>query len=159
MSSPIAPNAPHTELTLVRVFAAPREKVWRAWTDAEHVRQWFSPKHFTNPVCEWSAKEGDAIDLHMQAPDGTRHPMGGVFEEVTPQDRLVFTSTAFTGADGVPELEARNTVTFEDADGGKTKLTLHAQILRATPAMAGPLSGQKEGWSQSLDKLDALLAS
>ena len=67
------------ELTLTRIINAPRKLVWEAWTDVKHIKQWWGPNLFTNPLCEWEAKEGNKILVHMQAPDGTLYPMGGEF--------------------------------------------------------------------------------
>ncbi len=82
---------------------------------------------------------------------------GGGFHEIVPPELLVFTTTAFFDKQGNPMIENLNTVTFEENAGG-TKVTLHVVVLRATPEVAGPLAGMKEGWSQSLDKLAELIA-
>jgi uncharacterized protein YndB with AHSA1/START domain len=89
----------------------------------------------------------------MQGPDSVVYPNKGVFREIVEPERLVFTSSAFEDADGNPQLEVLNTVTFAEHEGGKTKLTLHATVVKATPEVAGPLSGMEAGWNQSLDRL------
>src|SRR5436190_8252782 len=71
-----AANAPQRELVLTRVFDAPREVVFRAWTDPERLAQWWGPRGFTNPRCEWDARPGGAIRVDMKGPDGTVYPMG-----------------------------------------------------------------------------------
>jgi len=149
--------APIRELTLTRVFDASRELVFKLWTDPEHLARWWGPKMFTSTVRCWEARAGGKIDLTMNMANGGGHPMGGGFREVDPPKRLVFTSTAFEDKDGNAELENLNTVTFED-DNGKTKVTVHVVVLKASAAMAGPLSGMEMGWSQSLDKLGDLVA-
>lgn len=146
------------ELTLVRVFDAPREKVFRAWTDPKLVAQWWGPRLFSNPVCEIDARPGGAIVIHMQGPDGNASPMRGTFEEVKEPERIVFTSRAFLGEGGEPDLENRNTVTFEDS-GGKTKVTLRVVVLKSTPVIQAALSGMEMGWSQSFDKLGDLVSA
>lgn len=83
-------------------------------------------------------------------------PMGGAFEEVIAPERLVFITNAMPDKTGQPQLEVRNSVTFEDCNG-KTKVTLHAIVLRSTPAVAGAIAGMEQGWTQSLEKLAALL--
>src|SRR5919197_1132751 len=80
------------EITLTRMFDAPRPLVYRMWTEAKHLAQWFGPHTFTNPVCEVDARPGGKIFIKMQAPNGDTHPMGGTFHEVVPNERLVFTS-------------------------------------------------------------------
>jgi len=137
---------------ITRVFDAPRALVFGAWTEPRHLAKWWSPKGFTNPVCELDLRPGGRIRIDMRAPDGVVYAMGGAFEEILPPERLVFTSTAGADADGNPMLENRNTITFDD-DAGKTKLTVHVLVLRAAPEMAGALAGMEQGWSETIDKL------
>jgi uncharacterized protein YndB with AHSA1/START domain len=81
------------ELVLTRVFDAPRELVFKAWTDPQRVAQWWGPRCFTNPVCELDVRPAGAIRIHMRGPDGTVYPMTGVYQVVEPE-RIVFTSAA-----------------------------------------------------------------
>jgi len=90
-------------VVITRVFDAPRELVFKAWTDAKHLAQWWGPKGFTNPICEVDARPGGNLRIVMRAPDGAEHPMTGVFREVTAPERLVFTSAA-VDRDGKPLL-------------------------------------------------------
>lgn len=145
------------ELHLTRIFDAPREVVFQAWTDAKQLARWWGPKGFTNPVCEIDPRPGGAINIHMHAPYGEVYPMGGIFHEITPPDRIVFTSKAFLDGKGNAELEVMNTITFAEHNG-KTKLTLHAKVVKATPMTAQALSGMDQGWNESLDRLAALVA-
>jgi uncharacterized protein YndB with AHSA1/START domain len=69
------------ELTIVRIFDAPRALVFRAWADPKMMMQWWAPKHFTNPVCEADARVGGALKIVMRAPDGSEHPMKGMFTD------------------------------------------------------------------------------
>lgn len=140
------------ELTITRTFDAPRELVFRAWTDPNRMAQWWGPKYFTNPVCELDVRPGGAILIHMQGPDGTVYPMKGVFEEVVEKERLVFASSALEAEEGDALLEVLTTVTFAEQEG-KTKLTMHAVVTKAAPGAEGALKGMEEGWNQSLDKL------
>ena len=144
------------ELTLIRTFDAPRELVFRAWTDPSLVAAWWGPRGFTNPVCEVDARPGGAIRIHMRGPDDTVYPMTGHFEEVVPPERLVFISAAIGEDPQNPILENRNTVTFAEL-GRKTQVTLQVVVLKATEAAAGPLAGMEAGWSQSLEKLGELV--
>jgi uncharacterized protein YndB with AHSA1/START domain len=143
-------------VTITHVFDAPRDTVWRAWTDPEQLKQWFMPHGFTIPVFEMDLREGGAYRMTVRGPDGSEHPSGGVFAEVDPPARLVFTTTAFEGPDGAPLLEVRNTATFADL-GSQTRLELHAVVTKARPETAGALAGMEEGWLQSFEKLDAIL--
>jgi uncharacterized protein YndB with AHSA1/START domain len=144
------------ELVLTRVFDAPRALLFRAWTNPKHLAQWWGPRGFTNPVCELDVRPDGAIHIVMRGPDGTDHPMVGAFHEIAPPERLVFTS-AVDDANGKRLLEARNTVTFTE-QSGKTMLTLRALVVKATPEAAPMLAGMEAGWTQSLERLEALMA-
>jgi uncharacterized protein YndB with AHSA1/START domain len=154
------------ELFLTRIYGAPRSLVFKAWTDAKHVAQWWGPRKFSNPVCELDVRPGGLIRIDMRGPDGTIYPMKGVFQEIKEPERLVFTSTALEDETGKPLMEILNTVTFEDFHG-ITKLTLHARLLtpdfKMTPQLAAALSGMEQGWSESLyrlaDELDEMSRS
>src|SRR5579872_6853405 len=77
------------ELTITRVFDAPRALVFKAWTDPKHLAQWWGPHTFTNPVCELDVRTGGAFRIVMRGPDGAEHPARGVYGEVKPPERLV----------------------------------------------------------------------
>jgi uncharacterized protein YndB with AHSA1/START domain len=144
------------ELVLTRVFDAPRELVFKAWTDPRRMEKWWGPHRFTNPVCELDARVGGAIRIHMRAPNGVVYPMTGVYQEVVEPERLVFVSSAMD-ADGNPLFDILNTVTFEDQNG-KTKQTLRARVIKITPQAPPYLAGMEQGWTQTLERLDAYLA-
>jgi uncharacterized protein YndB with AHSA1/START domain len=143
------------EMELTRFFRAPRELVWQAWTEVERLREWWGPKHFTNPRCEFDVRVGGAIHVDMRAPGGAIFPMGGEFEEIVPPERLVFLAKALD-AQGNVLFTNRNTVVFREAEGG-TEMTLHVVVLSATDVAPQYLKGMREGWSGSLDKLAELL--
>ena len=145
-------------LTLIRVFDARRDAVFRAWTDSRRMAAWWGPKMFTNPLSEIDARPGGAIRIDMRGPDGVVYPMTGVFHEVDAPGRLVFTSRSYEDAAGRSKLEVLNTATFAAAPGGKTKLVLRAVVVKAEPELAQALAGMEQGWSESLDKLAGLLA-
>ncbi len=144
------------ELVLTRVFDAPRELVFKAWTDPKRVAQWWGPHRFTNPVCDLDVRPGGAIRIHMRGPDGTVYPMTGVYQEVVEPERLVFTSAALD-ADGNPMFEVLTTVTFAE-QGGKTKQILRARVIKSTAEAAPYLKGMEAGWTQSLERLAESLA-
>ena len=139
------------ELVITRVFDAPREVVFKAWTDVERLKRWWGPKGFTNPVCEVDVRPGGAIRIHMRAPDGVIYPMTGVYHEIVEPERLVFTASALD-AGGNPLFEQLTTVTFAE-HGGKTKLTVHASFSKIRPEAAPHLAGAEMGWNMSLDRL------
>jgi len=143
------------DLVLNRVFDAPRDLVWRAWTDPAQLPQWWGPAHFTNPVCRADVRPGGAIYIEMRAPNGTVYPMSGTFQEVVEPERIVFTSGP-TDAQGNLLFEILTTVTFTD-QGGKTELKLEAKVLSETAVAPQHLAGMEQGWNQSLDRLGELV--
>jgi len=144
------------ELTITRIFDAPRALVFKMWIDPAHMAQWWGPKGFTNPRCELDARVGGKIHIDMRAPDGTVYPMSGTFREVKEPERLMFLAYAEDHA-GNHLLESLTTVTFED-QGGKTKLTMHAKAVGLAPIAVQMLAGMEAGWNGSLDKLAELVA-
>lgn len=144
------------ELFLTRVFDAPRELVFKAWTDPKHVQKWWGPRGFTNPVCELDVRPGGAMRIDMRGPDGTVFPMTGVYTEIVAPERLAFTSGALD-KDGTPLFEVLSTVTFTE-QAGKTTIKLHARVVRATPAAAPHLAGMEIGWTQTIDRLGDFVA-
>jgi uncharacterized protein YndB with AHSA1/START domain len=145
------------DLVMTRVFDAPRELVFKAWTETKHVAQWWGPKRFTNPVCEVDVRPGGAIRIHMRAPDGVVYPMTGVFQEIVVPERLVFVSSALDDK-GNSMFDVLSTVTFVD-ERGKTALTLQLRVIKATAVAPQYLKGMEMGWTQSLDRLGELLGS
>jgi uncharacterized protein YndB with AHSA1/START domain len=147
-------------LTLERTYDAPRELVWKAWTDPKMVAEWWGPNGFSSEVNSWDTKPNGEIDLVMLAGEdlgpisGMKAPMQGKFNELVEPEKIVFTANAIVNGKAV--LETQTTVTFE-ADGDKTKLTVNIVVTMTTPEAAGPLSGMEMGWNQQLDKLSDFL--
>jgi uncharacterized protein YndB with AHSA1/START domain len=139
------------DVVVTRVFDAPREVVFRAWTEPELVQRWWGPRKFTNPVCELDLRQNGAMRIHMRAPDGTVYPMTGVYHEIVEPERIVFTAAALDPK-GSPLFEVLHTVTFAERDG-KTTLTWRGSVARATAEAAPYLAGMEEGCSQSLERL------
>jgi len=147
------------EVFIARLFDAPRELVWQAWTDPQHFMLWWGPKDYTCPFCEMDFRIGGKYLNCMRSPEGKEYWGTGVFREIIPMERLVFTDSfadeqgnvvhaSYYGMSLDFPLEMLVTVTFEDQDG-KTKMTL-----RHTGLPAGPESeGTHQGWSESFDKL------
>ena len=151
MNTSAKPSRIRRDLTITRKFAAPRALVFRAWTEPKHLAQWFGPRGFTIPECAVDARVGGGLTIVMRAPDGARHPMRGIFQEVVQDERLSFTNIALD-AEKNPLLEGITTVTFED-DGAGTRLTLSTHMEGAAGLVDRMLEGMEAGWSQSLDKL------
>jgi len=152
------------ELVIERVFDAPRELVWKAWTDPEHVMRWWGPKDFTSPYCEIDLRVGGKTLSCMRSPEGQDYWSTGVYREIVPLERIVCTDSfadekgnvvpgSYYGMSSDFPLEMLLTVTFEELEG-KTKLTL-----RHGGFPSGPdYDGAQIGWNQSLDKLADYLA-
>lgn len=144
------------EVTITRVFDAPRELVFKAWTDPAHLIQWFGPKVFTNSVCEVDLRVGGALYIVMRAPDGSEYPMRGVFQEIESPSRLVFINNAVDANDNVI-IAGLTTVIFAD-EAGKTRLTMVTRGKAMVDYAAQYLEGMEMGWIMSLDKLEEHLA-
>jgi uncharacterized protein YndB with AHSA1/START domain len=144
------------EVTITRILNAPRELVFKAWTDPKQVAKWWGPHGFTNPVCEVDAKKGGELHICMDSPEFPNHWVHGVFTEVIEPETLSFTTTAFIDEAGNARLEGFNKITFEE-DNGKTKMTLHAILTKLAPGLEAAAEGMEEGWSQSFERLASIL--
>ena len=140
-----------------RIFDAPRDLVFRCWTDAKHLKAWWGPAGSDNGDTRIDARPGGDIFIQMRGP-GFDHPMGGTVEEIDPPRRLVFLSKAFRNPDGSWAFVNRNTVVFE-AVGNKTRIKLTTVVQSASEEFAVPVDNMKEGWSGSLDRLQEHLAT
>ncbi len=157
-------NDAKKEFTITRVFDAPRELVWKAWTDPKLLAQWWGPQGVTNPICEFDAVPNGAIHIVMEAGEemgdfkGTRWPMTGTIKEIEEPSRLVYSSINMTDAAGSPTFETLITVTFEN-DGEKTKMTFHVEVtlLADTPETQFAFGGMRAGWNQAIEKLNDFL--
>jgi uncharacterized protein YndB with AHSA1/START domain len=150
------------ELVITRVLDAPREAVWKAWTDPTRFTLWWGPEGFTSPACKIDLRVGGKYLACMRSPEGQDYWSTGAYREIVPKERIVYTD-CFSDAEGnaVPASyygmqgdwppEMIVTVTFEE-DGGKTKMTLrHDGIPPDT------MSDCEAGWSGSFDKLAGIL--
>ena len=146
------------EVTITRVFDAPRDLVFAAWTESERMKEWWGPRGFTAPLCESDARPGGKLRIHMRGPDGTIYPMAGVYEEFVPVERVVCRSWAHDENEADAEFEILTTATFEDA-GGKTKLTMNARVVKAGPGAEFAINGMEQGWSETLDRFGEFLAT
>lgn len=144
------------ETTQTRVLKAPRARVWAAWTDPVRMAAWWGPKGFTNPVCEMDVRVGGRIWIVMRAPDGSDHPMSGVFQEVSPPERLVFVGTPEDDK-GVAYASNLITVTFAETSGGGTLLTVHSTVTERIDLGPDIDREMEQGLSQSLVRLADLV--
>ncbi|MGH6761963.1 MAG: SRPBCC domain-containing protein [Phyllobacterium sp.] len=143
------------ELILVREFNAPRELVFRMWTDPKHVAEWWGPHGFTNPVVEMDVRPGGKYRIVMRDANGVDYPSKGKFIEVAEPERLVVTD-AFDMEDA-PADEAVWTIIFEDIDG-RTRLTIRLLCKSAKDRRTLVEMGWREGTTEMLEKLEAYMA-
>ena len=153
--------APERTLVTTRVFDAPREAVYKAWTDPTQLAKWFPPEGMSSPRCEIDARPGGVFRVDMKGPDGPPFdgkvfPGPGRFVQVTPNERLVFTMTPEFDGQTLPTVTT--TVTFEDVAGNRTRCTV-AQSLETVEAFQRMAKqGMAEGIAQSLGKLAGVLS-
>lgn len=141
------------ELTIERMFNAPRALVFQAWTDPEHARQWFGPRDYPAREISMDVRPGGRWRSCLRSTEtGNDLWMGGVYREIVPPERLVFTFA--WEEEGERGLETVVTITLTERDG-KTHMTLRQVPFQST----GELDGHRGGWSSAFDRLDDLLAA
>ena len=135
-------------LIIERVFDAPRELIFKCWTEPEHFARWIGPKGFHSEILVWEPRSGGNYRIRKRGPDGLDLWQQGVFCEIVPPERIVRTY-CWTDAGGRPTRpETLFTVTFSDI-GGRTRLVLHHAMFES----AGARDDHQRGWSTSLDQL------
>lgn len=144
------------ELVLTRILNAPREKAYRCWTDPKLITQWFTPPPFTTPFAEMDVRAGGSSLITMRGPDGTEYPNRGVYLEVVPNQRLVFTDAYVCAWEPSEKPFMTGILTFDDVGEGKTRYT--ARVLHWTVAdcEAHAKMGFHEGWGIASNQLEAL---
>lgn len=146
------------EVTIDRVFAAPRELVFDCMTRSDHLAKWWGPHGFDVPFCESDARPGGKVRIAMRGPEPYGiNPVEGEFEAVDRPERLVMVLRGFPGEDGSWGIEHRTTMVFTDAPEGGTRMQMTTVVLQVSEALLPALSGMREGWSQSFEKLDSVL--
>jgi uncharacterized protein YndB with AHSA1/START domain len=160
--------APNREFSISRTFDAPRELVWKAFTEAEQMKQWWGPKGATILHCKLDLRPGGIFHYRMRY---MNHDIWGkfVYREIDPPKRLVFVNSFSDEQGGVTHhpmsptwpLEMLSTVTF-DEQGGKTTFTVQWIPLNATDeeikTFDGGRGSMQQGWSGTFDQLAAYLA-
>ncbi len=134
-------------LILERIFDAPRNLVFKVWSEPQHLAHWWGPKGFTLPVYSMDFRPGGAYRFCMRSPEGVDHWLRGVYREILESERLAFTY-AWEDSQGRPGHETLVTVTFTE-QGGKTKLTLHQAIFTSITAR----DAHQRGWTENLARL------
>jgi uncharacterized protein YndB with AHSA1/START domain len=139
------------EIVISRVFDAPREVVWDAWTDPKQVVQWWGPRGFTTTIHEMDVRPGGAWRHTMHGPDGANYPGKSVFSEVVKPERIVLTHSG--GKEGGPGVNFKSTWTFE-AEGDQTRVTIR-MVFDSAEAREFVVKehGAIEGGKQTLQRL------
>ncbi|MHB1455022.1 MAG: SRPBCC family protein [Saccharofermentanales bacterium] len=155
------------ELVFNRVYDAPRDLVWKAWTDSGSISSWWGPNGFTTPVAEIDLRAGGSYRYCMRGPDGSDYWSAGVIREIVVPERLVMTDS-FADPEGNivnasyygmnPDFPMMSIVTilFDEIDG-KTVFTLKYEDVSSIPEE--DLRNMTQGWNEMLDKLAAYLSA
>jgi uncharacterized protein YndB with AHSA1/START domain len=138
-------------LRLSRSFAAPRERVFRAFTSPAQLVKWWGPKGFTVPACTLDVREGGDWRTVMRSPEGKDHIVSGVYQEIEPPERLVFTWA--WEEDGARGHETVVTIELFEMPGG-TRLELSHERFETEDS----LDRHRHGWSSCFDSLEESLA-
>ena len=157
-------------LSLSRVYDAPLQAVWNAWTNPEEVAQWWGPRGYDNPVCDMDVRPGGRYRIVMRSPEGAEYPIVGEFVEIVKPSRIVMTMDAsehpkefFDQLDAArpPSEKGRGfrplTTVLFDEHFGKTTVTVIQTFETPADVDANRKLGAEEGWGQSFEKLDAEL--
>lgn len=147
------------ELVLSMTLDAPRDKLWRCWTEPELLVQWFTPKPWSTVRADLDVRPGGSSMVVMRSPDGEEFPNPGVYLEVVPGEKLVMTD-AYTSAwepSGAPFMTA--IVTFEDDGEGRTKYVARARHWTAEAREKHEKMGFHDGWTQAARQLEELARS
>jgi len=144
---------PAPELIITRVFDAPRALVFAAWTQPEHLARWWGPQGFVNIAWQMDVRPGGAWFRRMRSPEGTLFIKRGVYREVMPPERLVFTYVN-EAANGTQGHETLVTVTFEE-QGARTRLTLRHTGFESVEAR----DAHRGGWSSCMERFAEYLAA
>lgn len=157
MSTPDTSPEAH-ELLITRLIDAPRDKLFRAWTDPALLKQWFAPHPYTTPEAALDVRPGGASRIVMRSPDGQDMPMHGVYLEVVPNEKLVFTDAYVRAWEPSAKPFMTVILTLED-EGGKTRYTARVRHWTAEDRDAHEKMGFHQGWGQCLDQLVALVTA
>lgn len=154
VTSPASADTTHApQFTITRIFDAPRELVWRAWTEQADAAAWWHPRgiEIKPGSVDLDTREGGSYRYTMVAPDGSEYPTAGTFRELREPERLVMTwGSPGDDDDRVPVI----TITLRELDGGRTEMLFHLLGIDAAPGD----DDVYDGWSSAFDMLDEHLA-
>jgi len=158
------------EFVMSRVFDAPRDLVWKCFTDPERMKQWWGPKGFKVLAAKMDLRPGGTYHYGMRAPNGQTMWGKFVYREVVPQERMVFINSFSDEKGGITRhpgnenwpLEMLSSFSFEDAPGGKTKFTVtwtpHNASEDERKTFDSNRQSMLQGWGGTMEQLEAYLA-
>jgi uncharacterized protein YndB with AHSA1/START domain len=144
---------PDLDLILTRDMAVPRHILWQCWTSPEHLKPWFVPKPHRVTECHLDVRVGGACNTTFDV-DGTLIVNKGVYLEVIPDEKLVFTDTYTEGWKPAPEPFMTAILTFQDLGGGRTRYTAVARHRNAETARQHAEMGFHDGWGTVATQLE-----
>jgi uncharacterized protein YndB with AHSA1/START domain len=141
-------------LVITRVLDAPRALVYAAWTEPERLLRWWGPHGFTVDAAEVDVRVGGAWRVRMRSPEGEEHTSSGVYRELVPPERLVFTFAWEGCEDGEPGHETLVSLSFAE-EGGRTRMTFRQEVFTSVPSR----DAHEGGWSEAFERLAAHLGT
>lgn len=147
------------ELVLERIIEAPREALYRAWTEPELMKQWFTPPPWKVTHAELDVRAGGGSFIVMRGPDGEEMPSRGIYLEVVPNEKLVFTDAYVTAWEPSAKPFMTGILTFEDLGGGRTRYTARVRHFSPEDRQAHEEMGFYAGWGTATDQLEELARS
>ncbi|MGI8811604.1 MAG: SRPBCC domain-containing protein [Pyrinomonadaceae bacterium] len=150
------------EIVITREFDAPRQLLWDAWTQTEHIEKWWGPRGFTTRVTSIDMRVGGKWNYVMIGPDGAEYPVNGIFTEITPPERIVTTDEFGENYDEImPNVDLPKgliaTAVFDDL-GQRSRLTITVSHPTEADRKKHEDMGVVAGWNSSLDKMEEYLA-
>jgi uncharacterized protein YndB with AHSA1/START domain len=141
------------EIVGSRIMDAPPDLVFKAYTDPELIPQWWGPRRYATVVDKLDLRPGGSWRFLNRGADGAEHWFNGVYREIVPPHRLVYTFNY----EGAPGGEVIETVTFEQVEGGKTRMTDHMRFASRADRDGMLSSGMEEGGAETIERLGELL--
>ena len=145
-------------VTIKRIFTAPRDVLWRYWTNAVDMKKWWSPDYLTAVYVESDPTPGGVIRVDMQEPDNLIHTAAGHYTALRASEQLDFVMSPL-GPKGEKVFESHDSVSFKVVDERTTEVTLHVRLAASTAAAVTFIAGLEMGWNQTLDKLERVLTA
>jgi uncharacterized protein YndB with AHSA1/START domain len=150
----LSSHAGERTFTVERVFAAPRELMFRMFTQPEHLKRWWAPRPYTVPTCRIDLRPGGLWHYSMRSPEGEEHWARAVYHEIVPPEKLVYTSTLTDAqgnpTQGVPEHQA--IISFVE-ENGKTRVSALIEFANPTDLQMAAQMGMVQGMNMTWDSL------